>query len=86
MVRAWKGGGGGVGGSVLIPHSRSFFTRIPLPAQFFMNIPNPVFLSQKNTFKSQISTKAKEQIVNWPSDILNTRVFKGSFKNLCTSV
>ena len=43
-ARVWKGGGGGGGGGVLIPHSRSFFTRIPYPELFVIAFPNPVFL------------------------------------------
>ena len=42
----------GRGWGVLIPHSRSFCTRIP--HSFF---PNPVFLFQRNTLKSLITTK-----------------------------
>ena len=38
------------GGGVLIPHSRSFFTRIAHPALFVMAFPNLVYLSSKIHF------------------------------------
>ena len=44
---------------VLIPHSCSFFMRIPHPTQFIITvtISNLVFLSQKNTFKVKWAKK-----------------------------
>jgi len=40
----------GLEGGVLIPHSRSFFTRIPYPA-LFHRYPESLFFFLKNTFK-----------------------------------
>ena len=45
---------------VLIPYSRPFFRENPASRTFFISFPNPAFLSQKNTLKSLISTKANK--------------------------
>jgi len=49
----------GLEGGDLIPHSHSFFTRIPHPA-FFIAIPNPVFSFPKIHLKRLISEKVNK--------------------------
>ena len=51
---------GGLEGGLLILHFLSIFSRFPHPALFFITIPNPVFVSQKNTLESLISTRANK--------------------------
>ena len=42
----------GSGRGVLIPHSRTYFMKIPLPVIFKIAFPNPVFFFQENIFSA----------------------------------
>ena len=54
-LRVWKGGGGGPD-----PAFPPLFCENPASRTFFISFPNTAFLSQKNTLKSLISTKANK--------------------------
>ena len=54
----------GSGRGVLIPHSCSFFTRIPNHALVFTAIPNPVFSFPKNTFPQKLINLRSD--LDWP--------------------